>query len=104
LVDYSALVPEALTTLPHFSVSSAISLPKSAGEPGRTVPPKSASERNHLVALRKEQRIGISQHSTNSLRGKISEDGVDLACAAVLQGQQFGTDGSIGSIGLHSFR
>ena len=30
-------------TLPHFSVSSAMSLPKSAGEPGITAPPSSAS-------------------------------------------------------------
>src|SRR5262245_12410215 len=39
----SALMPVNFTTLPHFSVSSAISLPKSAGVPGSTVPPKSAS-------------------------------------------------------------
>src|SRR5262249_3106906 len=39
----SALAPDNLTTLPHFSVSSAMSLPKSAGEPGRTVPPRLAS-------------------------------------------------------------
>src|SRR5262249_21100427 len=38
-----ALAPENLTTLAHFSVSSAISLPKSAGEPASTVPPRSAS-------------------------------------------------------------
>src|SRR5262245_4309859 len=38
----SALAPVNLTTLPHFSVSSAISLPNSAGEPGSTVPPRSA--------------------------------------------------------------
>ena len=28
-------MPANLTTLPHFSVSSAMSLPKSAGEPGK---------------------------------------------------------------------
>src|SRR5262245_50093876 len=39
----SALIPVNLTTLPHFSVSSAISLPKSTGEPASTVPPRSAS-------------------------------------------------------------
>ena len=33
----SAFAPENLTTLPHFSVSSASSLAKSAGEPGSTV-------------------------------------------------------------------
>jgi hypothetical protein len=35
-------MPVNFTTFPHFSVSSAISLPKSAGVPGSTVPPKSA--------------------------------------------------------------
>src|SRR4051794_13004692 len=38
----SALRFAALITLPHFSVSSAISLPKSAGEPPRIPPPRSA--------------------------------------------------------------
>ena len=38
----------ALITLPHFSVSSAMSLPKSAGEPASTVPPRSASRALHL--------------------------------------------------------
>ena len=33
----------ALITLAHFSVSSAMSLPKSAGEPASAVPPRSAS-------------------------------------------------------------
>src|ERR1700716_3192763 len=39
---YSALAPENLTTLAHFSVSSAMILPKSAGEPTATMPPRSA--------------------------------------------------------------
>jgi hypothetical protein len=39
----SALAPENLTTLAHFSVSSAMSFPKSAGEPKSGVPPRSAS-------------------------------------------------------------
>src|ERR1700686_5536160 len=38
----SGLAPENLTTLTHFSVSSAMSLPKSVGEPARGIPPKSA--------------------------------------------------------------
>jgi hypothetical protein len=38
----SGLMLAARITLPHFSVSSAISLPKSAGEPASTVPPRSA--------------------------------------------------------------
>jgi drug/metabolite transporter (DMT)-like permease len=37
-----AFAPDALTTLAHFSVSSASSLPNSAGEPGSTLPPVSA--------------------------------------------------------------
>ena len=39
----SGLAPENLTTLAHFTVSSAMSMPKSAGEPRSTVPPRSAS-------------------------------------------------------------
>src|SRR5947209_5547966 len=41
--NQSALMPADLITLAHFSVSPAMSLPKSAGEPGSTVPPRSAS-------------------------------------------------------------
>src|SRR5262245_42736838 len=38
-----ALMPANLITLAHFSVSSAMSFPKSAGEPKSGVPPRSAS-------------------------------------------------------------
>src|SRR5215469_14275592 len=55
---HSGLAPESLTTLAHFSLSSTISLPKSVGEPARTVPPKSArrtfilgSESTALISL-----------------------------------------------------
>ena len=41
-LNQSGLAPENLTTLAHFSVSSATSLPKSAGEPASAVPPRSA--------------------------------------------------------------
>ena len=41
--DHSALMLAARITLPHFSVSSAISFPKSPGEPERTVIPRSAN-------------------------------------------------------------
>src|SRR5262245_63908406 len=41
--DYSALMLAARITLPHFSVSAAMNFPKSADEPERGVPPKSAS-------------------------------------------------------------
>ena len=41
--DYSALMPANLITLVHFSVSSAMNFPKSAGEPANGAPPRSAS-------------------------------------------------------------
>src|SRR5438874_1578407 len=40
---YPALMLIAWITLPHFSVSSAMNLPKSAGDNANTAPPKSAS-------------------------------------------------------------
>src|SRR5437763_9987377 len=43
LPDQSALTPANFTTLPHFSVSSTMSLPKSLGEPVSAMPPRSAS-------------------------------------------------------------
>src|SRR6202040_3906612 len=48
----SALMPTNFTTLPHFSVSSAMSLPKSAGEPASTVPPRAASRALSLGSAR----------------------------------------------------
>src|SRR6266568_8182320 len=48
----SALAPENLTTLPHFSVSSAMSFPKSGGEPKSGVPPRSASRAFSLGSAR----------------------------------------------------
>src|SRR5215831_17951405 len=41
--SHSALIPANLTTLPHFSISPTMSLAKSAGEPGSSVPPTSAN-------------------------------------------------------------
>ena len=43
LPGHSGFMPENLITLAHFSPSSTRSLPKSAGEPGSTVPPKAAT-------------------------------------------------------------
>ena len=43
LPNYSGFIPANLTTLPHFSISAAMSLPKSVGDPGSTVVPRSAS-------------------------------------------------------------
>src|SRR5215468_2783311 len=42
-LDHSGFAPENLITLLHFSVSSAMSLPKSVGDPGSMTPPSSAS-------------------------------------------------------------
>src|SRR5262249_46248262 len=39
---HCGLMPANLITLPHFSVSSTISLPNWAGDPGSGVPPRSA--------------------------------------------------------------
>src|SRR5262249_61706636 len=41
--DHSGLILAARITLPHFSVSSAMSLPNSAGDIGIGTPPRSAS-------------------------------------------------------------
>src|SRR6516164_2713054 len=48
----SGFAPENLMTFPHFSVSSAMSLPKSAGEPGRTAPPRLANRAFSLGSAR----------------------------------------------------
>src|SRR5262249_41911819 len=50
--DHSALMLVNFTTWRHFAVSSAISLPKSAGEPESTVPPRSASRTFMLGSAR----------------------------------------------------
>jgi hypothetical protein len=41
--DHSALSPANFTTLPHFPVSSAMTLVKSAGAPGMPSPPRLAN-------------------------------------------------------------
>ena len=47
--SHCGLMPANLTTLPHFSVSSAISLPKSAGDPPNGVLPSSMSRDLHEI-------------------------------------------------------
>src|SRR5262249_16648130 len=49
---YCGLIPAALITLAHFAVSSAMSLPKSAGEPASTMPPMSQSRAMILGSAR----------------------------------------------------
>src|SRR6516165_8392729 len=52
LSDHSGLSPANFTTLAHFSVSSAMNFPKSAGEPGNAVPPRSARRALNLGSVR----------------------------------------------------
>src|SRR6185503_4433074 len=49
---YVTFAPANLTTLPHFSVSSATSLPNSPGEPGSSVAPSSANRACALGSAR----------------------------------------------------
>ena len=65
LAGHSGLMSANLTTLPHFSVSSAMSLPKSAGEPASTVPPRSAS-RAFILGSARPALISLLSLSTIS--------------------------------------
>jgi hypothetical protein len=49
---YSIFIPENLTTLPHFSVSSAMSLAKSAVDPDSIVAPNSANLASSLGSVK----------------------------------------------------
>src|SRR3954454_15602114 len=64
-LPHSGFAPENFTTLPHFSVSSAISLPKSADEPASTVPPKSAI-RDFMLGSPRAALISLFSVSTIS--------------------------------------
>src|SRR5262249_41413561 len=69
--SYSAVIAANLITLAHFSVSLGISLPKSAGEPASTVPPKSASCALSLGSARPAliSRLSLSTISDGVFRG-----------------------------------
>src|SRR6476619_1465059 len=58
-------MPVDFTTLPHFSVSSAISFPKSLGEPASTVQPRSAS-RAFIFGSARATLISLLSFSTVS--------------------------------------
>src|SRR6267154_1503720 len=58
-------MPEDLTTLPHFSVSSAMKRPNSAGDLERTVAPKSAS-RAFILGSTRPRLISLLSLSTIS--------------------------------------
>src|SRR5262245_47035878 len=75
--DHSGLMLAAWITLPHFSVSSAISLPNWAGDPGSGVPPKSA---NRALILGSARPALISLLSLSMI-----SDGVFLGAPMPLQ-------------------
>src|SRR6266540_776237 len=58
----------ARITLPHFSVSSAMSLPKSAGEPASTMPPRSAMRFDRGVG---EAGIDLPIELVNNVGGRV---------------------------------
>src|SRR5262249_19010693 len=65
LAPHSALMLATRITLPHFSVSSAMSFPKSAGEPPSRVPPRSAS-RALILGSARAALISLLSFSTIS--------------------------------------
>src|SRR5262249_20014423 len=62
---HSGLSPANFTTLAHFSVSSAMNFPKSAGEPDNAVPPRSA-RRALIVELARPALISVFNVATIS--------------------------------------
>jgi hypothetical protein len=56
--DHSPRMPATFTTLAHFAVSAAMSLPKSAGEPGIAAPPRSRN-RAFIVGLARPRLISL---------------------------------------------
>src|SRR5262249_30074348 len=62
-MGYCGLMPAALITLAHFAVSSAMSFPKSSGEPASTIPPMSAS-RSMILALARPALVSLLRATT----------------------------------------
>src|SRR5262245_9074644 len=69
--DHSGLILAARITWPHFSVSAAINLPKSAGESASTSPPRSASRVLILGSARPAliSRLSLSMSSARVFLG-----------------------------------
>src|SRR5215831_14428887 len=69
-IAYIGLMLAATITLPHFLVSSEMSLPKSAGEPASTVPPRLASRAlnfgSDLLVQSFDELCGRTLRSTNA--------------------------------------
>src|SRR6476619_6446707 len=65
LPHQSALMLRVRMTLPHFSVSSAISLPNWAGDPGSGAPPRSAS-RDFILGSARAALISLLSLTTIS--------------------------------------
>src|SRR6516162_5545299 len=75
----SALAPENLITLAHFSVSSAMNLPKSEDEPGNTAAPRSANRAFNLGSARPAL---ISLLSLSTISAGVSL-GAPMPCSAL---------------------
>src|ERR1700730_3123205 len=63
----SALMPAARITLPHFSVSSAMSFPKSAGEPASNVLPLSGRRAFDLGSESRPLNLGSASPALTAL-------------------------------------
>src|SRR5262249_11320188 len=66
LPQYSALMPANLTTLRHFSISSAMNFPKSAGAPANTAAPRSV-RRFSMLGSARAALISLLSFSTISV-------------------------------------
>ena len=83
----SALMPENLTTLAHFSISSPMNLPKSPGESARTVTP-ARGQMQKLSRLPLETRKQFSHLHTNALecRTCCARRKIRFACGCIAEG------------------
>jgi hypothetical protein len=68
-VPHDSLLILYLITLPHFSVSSAISLPNSAGEPTSTVPPEVAKAA--LSSWVRRRRVDLLGQFVGDFSGRV---------------------------------
>src|SRR5262245_37621818 len=91
---YSGLMFANFTTLPHFSVSSAMSLPKSAGESASTVPPKSAMRA--LITGVGEARVHFLIERTDDRSGSIPRRTEPEPCARLVARYEVAHDRNFG--------